>query len=83
MDSPSVDIEAFSGWRIFVMKKRESREKAEGLGHKMGPFTPYGDKDYSYCENSSCKARLIVQGGKVEGDAVAHACPLTEGDGRN
>jgi len=65
------------------MGKREAREKAEGLGHKMSPFTQYGDREHSYCENPTCKAHLIVQGEKVEGNAVAHVCPLEEGDGRN
>jgi len=65
------------------MRKREVREKAEGLGHGMSPFTPYGDREYSYGKNSTCKAHLIVQGEKVEGNAVAHLCPLIEGDGRN
>ena len=65
------------------MRKSEVVKKAEGLGHKMSPFTKYGDKDYSYCENSACKAHLIMGGEKVEGDAVAHVCPLAEGDGRN
>ena len=44
---------------------------------------PYGDKEYAYCENSSCKARLIIQGDKAEGHALSHVCPVLEGDGRN
>lgn len=58
-------------------------KKTGNLGHKMSPFTQYGDREYSYCENPACKARLIVQGEKVEGNADAHVCPLIEGDGRN
>lgn len=65
------------------MKNREATMKAEGLGHKMSPFTPYGDKEYSYCEKPTCKAHLIVQGEKVGGNAVAHVCPVLEGRGRN
>ena len=33
----------------------EAVKKAEGLGHKMSPFTPYGDREYSYCVNSSAR----------------------------
>ena len=65
------------------MKKGEAMKKAEGLGHKMSPFTRYGGKEFSYCEKPTCKAHLTVQGERVEGDAVAHLCPLTEGDSRN
>ena len=57
-------------------------EKAESLGHKMSDFSPYGDRRYSYCENSDCKARLIVFGEKIEGNAFSHVRPHTEGDGR-
>ena len=61
----------------------EAVKKAESLGHKMSPFAQYGDREYSYCESPNCKARLIFQGEKVEGEALAHLCPLTEGIGRN
>jgi len=71
------------GVRDILMGKREAREKAKGLGHKMGPFTPYGDKEYSYCENSVCKGRLTLQGVKVEGDALTHVCPILEAKSRN
>jgi hypothetical protein len=63
--------------------EQDARRKAEGLGHKMSPVIAYGDKEYSYCDNPACKARLVVQGDKVEGNALAHVCPLAEGDGRN
>ena len=61
----------------------DTMKKAENLGHKMSPFTQYGDREYSYCENPECKVCLTAQREKVEGDAVAHVCPLAEGDGRN
>ncbi len=63
--------------------KRESLKIAERLGHHLTPFTPYGDKEYAYCENPDCKARLIVGGDRVEGHALSHVCPVLEGDGRN
>jgi hypothetical protein len=63
--------------------KRESLKIAERLGHNLTPFAPYGDKEYAYCENPSCKARLIIQGEKAEGYALSHVCPVLEGDGRN
>ena len=63
--------------------EKDARKKAESLGHQMSPFTQYGTQEYSYCENQACKARLIVQEEKVQGNAVAHVCPLAEGDGRN
>ncbi len=63
--------------------KREALKIAERLGHRLTPFAPYGDKDYAYCENPSCKARLIVEGARAEGHALSHVCPVVEGDGRN
>ncbi len=65
------------------MRKREAAKKAEGLGHRMSPFTPYGDKEYSYCENSACKGRLTLQRVNVEGDALTNICPILEGKSRN
>lgn len=53
------------------------------LGHQFTPFAPYGDREYAYCENPSCKARLIIQGDRAEGHALFHACPVLEGDGKN
>ena len=35
---------------------RETLKIAERLGHSLTPFAPYGDKEYAYCENPSCKA---------------------------
>ena len=63
--------------------KVESLTTAERLGHHLTPFTPYEDKEYAYCQNPSCKARLIIQGDKAEGHAPSHVCPVVEGDGRN
>ena len=63
--------------------KRESLKIAERLGHHLTPFAPYGDKEYAYCEDSSCKARLIVEGDRAEGYALSHVCPALEGDGEN
>jgi len=64
--------------------KREALKTAERLGHHLTPFAPYGDKEYAYCQNPSCKARLIVEGDKAEGHALSHVCPVMEGgDGRN
>ena len=63
--------------------KRESLKIAERLGHQFTLFTPYGDKEYAYCENPSCKARLILQGDEEEGHALSHVCPVLEEDGRN
>lgn len=62
--------------------KRESLKIAEHLGHHLTPFTPYGDKEYTYCQHSSCNARLIIQGDKAEGHALSHVCPVLEGDGK-
>jgi hypothetical protein len=61
----------------------EAVKKAKGLGHKMSPFAPYGDREYSYCENSTCKAHLVEHEAEIGGNALAHLCPLTEGIGRN
>ncbi len=36
--------------------KRESLKIAERQGHSLTPFALYGDKEYAYCENPSCKA---------------------------
>ncbi len=58
-------------------------KNSERLGHNLTPFAPYGDKEYAYCENPDCKARLIIQGDKAEGHALSHVCPVVEGDGRN
>ena len=66
-----------------VLPDKDARNKAESLGHKMSPFTPYGDRKYSYCENSTCKAHLTLQGEKVEGNALSHVRPLLEGEGQN
>jgi len=33
--------------------KHESLKTAETLGHHLTPFTPYGDRQYAYCLNSS------------------------------
>jgi len=63
--------------------KRESLKIAERLGHQLTPFTPYGDKEYAYCKNSDCKARLNIQGDRAEGHALSHVYPVLEGDGRN
>ncbi len=63
--------------------KREALKIAETLGHRLTPFAPYGDREYSYCQNFSCKAKLIIQGDKAEGHALSHVCPVVEGDGRN
>ena len=63
--------------------KRESLKIAQSLGHHLTSFTPYGDKEYAYCENPDCKARLIIQGDKAEGHALSHVCPVMEGDGKN
>ena len=65
------------------MRKRKAGKKAEGLGHKMSPFAPYGGREYSYCENSVCKGRITLQGVNVEGDALTHVCPILEGKSRN
>jgi hypothetical protein len=35
-------------------------------------FPLHGDKEYAYCQNPSCKARLIIQGDKAEGHALSH-----------
>ena len=56
---------------------------ANRLGHHLTPFTPYGDKEYAYCENPLCKARLIIQGDIAEGHALSYVCPALEGDGMN
>ena len=63
--------------------KQEAKKMVEALGHHLTPFAPYEDREYAYCENPSCKARLIIQGNKVEGHALSHVCPVLEGDGRN
>ncbi len=55
----------------------------EALGHRLIPLAPYGDKEYAYCQNPSCKARLIIQGDRAEGHALPHVCPVLKGDGRN
>ena len=63
--------------------KREALKIAERLGRHLTPFALYGDKEYAYCENPSCKARLIIQGDKAEGHALSHVCPVLEGEGKN
>ena len=63
--------------------KRKARKMVEALGHRLTPFAPYGDREYAYCENPSCKARLIIQGDKAEGYVLSHVCPVVEGDGGN
>ena len=62
---------------------REALKIAERLGHSLTPITPYGDKEYAYCENPDCKARLIIKGDRAEGYALSHVCPVMEGEGRN
>jgi len=61
----------------------ESPKAANRPGHHLTPFAPYGDKEFGYCENSDCKARLIIHGDKAEGYALSNVCPVLEGDGRN
>ena len=58
--------------------KRETLKIAEHLGHHLTPFTPYGYKEFAYCENPDCKARLIVEGDRAEGYAKTsiHSSPL-------
>ncbi len=63
--------------------KLEALKMAERLGHHLTSFAPYGDKENAYCQNPSCKIRLIIQGDKAEGHALPHVCPVVEGDGRN
>ena len=62
---------------------RESLKTAERLGHHLTPFTPYGDKEYAYCENPSCKAKLIIEGARSEGYALSYVCLFQESDTRN
>ena len=63
--------------------KHEALKIAQALGHSLTPFAPYGEKEYAYCQNPSCKARLIVEGPRVEGYALVHLCPFLETDTRN
>ena len=74
-------------WRLLVgeMKKakHESLKIAKNLGHRLTHFAPYGDREYAYCQNFPCKAKLIIQGDKAEGHALSHVCPVLGGEGRN
>ena len=55
----------------------------EALGHTLTPFAPYGNKEYAYCQNPVCKARLIILEDKAESHALSHVCPVLEEDERN
>lgn len=55
--------------------KEQCVAAALNLGHRMGPYLPYGDKEVASCENVPCTAKIIVQGEDASGHALTDVCP--------
>ena len=54
--------------------KRTARQKAVGLGHKLGPFERMGNAFGECARCRSCGAHAIHRGGKLSGKALTESC---------